>query len=85
MSDVDKEIAELWSVVTKEGKTLLKGAEADAKRFVETHFPWLHVQTGSLDEPKPDVKVVAPNGAESTYNAGAGGWNTPDDAQKSED
>lgn len=74
------EVSELWSVVTKEGKTLLKGLEQDAREFVEKNFPWLHAQPGTLDEPTPDVSVKSPDGTEATFDKGGAGWSDADAA-----
>lgn len=52
-----------------EGRTLFKGIQRDARRYVETNFPRPHIDPGSGgdDELKADVHLVSPDGVREHF------------------
>lgn len=46
----------------KHSRTLFSGLEDDARKFLTDHFPRLHVNPGSQDEPIPDAVLAHPDG-----------------------
>lgn len=56
---------ELWKVVQSVGgrvRTVFEGIEEDARKYISDHFPRVHVEPGSPDEPAPDATLVSPTG-----------------------
>jgi hypothetical protein len=51
-----------WQVVTSKGRVAFEGLEKDARTFLENHYPRVHVEPGSADEPAPDASLKSPNG-----------------------
>jgi hypothetical protein len=53
----------LWKVVQDVGgrtRTVFEGIKEDAERYINDHFPRVHVEPGSPNEPTPDATLVPP-------------------------
>lgn len=49
-------------------RVVFDGNEEDARTYLEQHFPRLHVEPGSPDEPAPDAVLVSETGTRSFYD-----------------
>jgi hypothetical protein len=75
-------MSELFRVMTGEGKsavTLMEAPEKDARKYVEDHFPRIHIQPGVNTPPSPDAYLRGPDDTEEHFHGPENGWKTPED------
>lgn len=79
----------VWKVVQFVGaektrmRTVFEGIEKDARDYISRHFPRVHLEPNSPDEPQPDAVVLSPSGAKESYDA-TNGFTPVDDGGKGE-
>lgn len=66
---------DVYRVITTDGRNrkVFEGSERAAQRYVQEHFPRIHVEPGVDTPPTPDVLIHAPN------NGGVRGYHGFDD------
>jgi hypothetical protein len=77
----------LFKVVrSSNGARLFEGIESDARHFVESNFPRIHVEPGyGQAEPKPDVTLISPDGSMHEFHGPETGWVSPGEPAEKEE
>jgi hypothetical protein len=57
----------------------MEAPERDARKYIEDHFPRVHVQPGSNAPPMVDAILKSADGVEEHFHGPETGWKTPED------